>query len=424
MSSPSYAEKEIIVIEDSDDDNNNRCTKDDSAQPKIDIIDNGREHDSNYIVDNNSTESVLDSFITGSHVNGLSTFLEGNRVDEDGNSLHTDDTDVESYYTVSSDLEWLDQPPYTSDIERLSDVPKVTELPESWPSKDMSAHCQACDRLDWGWMVQCDKRIHGKREGWYHFECAGLTWAEFSTSRKWVCPDCRLCTQVSSVAKRVIVKEHSILTLKSPSKDSANQSMGPHGPAQHAHTASGPIARSSPATPKGWMTSAIVGTTNLYNLSNPGNQDPIRSERKSGRYETDQHVQANTRKSDESTFTVKASDIASVDCAKELHKRITNRRYGGPAVKAKWDNLLESQRLAVLMKQLLRSLEAQDVAVKETDQKWKVLAERLQKRHGYQRTPNSIKNYWQRTGRARYGIDERVIPKPDRMRYVALEYSS
>ena len=67
------------------------------------------------------------------------------------------------------------------------------------------------------------------------------------------------------------------------------------------------------------------------------------------------------------------------------------------------------------MIELLASSEAEDMEVKRTDHKWKVLASRLRERYGYHRTINSVKNYWQRTCRARYGIDERIVAKPDKM---------
>jgi len=83
--------------------------------------------------------------------------------------------------------------------------------------------------------------------------------------------------------------------------------------------------------------------------------------------------------------------------------------------KLKWKDPMESQGLADLMKSMLESSDPEDVKVKSTDHKWQLLADRLRTIHGYERTANSVKNFWQRKGRATFSIDERIVAKPEKM---------
>lgn len=50
-----------------------------------------------------------------------------------------------------------------------------------------------------------------------------------------------------------------------------------------------------------------------------------------------------------------------------------------------------------------------------TEQKWKVISERLAARFGFFRSNIAVKNFWSRQGRALTGVDERRNPNPDKM---------
>ena len=57
----------------------------------------------------------------------------------------------------------------------------------------------------------------------------------------------------------------------------------------------------------------------------------------------------------------------------------------------------------------------QEQEVNLTEAKWNVVSERLDQRYGIKRTHTAVKNYWNRTGRAYTGIDERRNPNPDKL---------
>lgn len=50
-----------------------------------------------------------------------------------------------------------------------------------------------------------------------------------------------------------------------------------------------------------------------------------------------------------------------------------------------------------------------------TEAKWNRISYQLRERYGFERSASGIKNYWARKGRAKYGIDERRKPRPEKM---------
>lgn len=50
-----------------------------------------------------------------------------------------------------------------------------------------------------------------------------------------------------------------------------------------------------------------------------------------------------------------------------------------------------------------------------TEAKWNKISYQLRERYGFERSASGIKNYWARKGRAKYGIDERKKPRPEKM---------
>lgn len=50
-----------------------------------------------------------------------------------------------------------------------------------------------------------------------------------------------------------------------------------------------------------------------------------------------------------------------------------------------------------------------------TEAKWNRVSYQLRERYGFERSASGIKNYWARKGRAKYGIDERKKPRPEKM---------
>ena len=70
----------------------------------------------------------------------------------------------------------------------------------------------------------------------------------------------------------------------------------------------------------------------------------------------------------------------------------------------------EKTAVQTLMREVIRENQ-----VNLTEQRWKVIAERLQQRYNISRTHTGVKNYWNREGREVTGIDERRNQRPDKM---------
>lgn len=51
-----------------------------------------------------------------------------------------------------------------------------------------------------------------------------------------------------------------------------------------------------------------------------------------------------------------------------------------------------------------------------TEKKWAIVSSRLMSRYAVDRSAGSVKNWWNRHGRAMSNIDERIVPKPDKMK--------
>lgn len=354
----------------------------------------------------------------------------------DGVKTDASQNDVESSCgSISEILEALNEN-VCDPGQWVTATPNFDKLAQNLRTPDgLHAHCKICDDLDFGWMVHCGQSIHTKNEAWFHFDCAGLTLDKFLTLGKWYCPECRLRKKFISVPGKPFCGGKRISSLKTPSKASASESttqikkkvasprllsqykpsdsqntllqlavVGPSKPEAFAKTMQesvkirrwGTAQRTNTDTVTGGHSSAS-GTTNPNSTSgrdaqSSPNATNITCKRGTG----SNHTQTNQP-------TAPSSQSSST------------RGEEKETIKAKWNNAHESQCLANLMRDLLAGDKIEDASVKATDEKWQLLADRLQERHGFERTANSIKNFWQRKGRAQFGIDERVVPKPDRM---------
>lgn len=68
----------------------------------------------------------------------------------------------------------------------------------------------------------------------------------------------------------------------------------------------------------------------------------------------------------------------------------------------------EKSYVITLMQEIVNEGEA-------TEKKWSIISERLMSRYSVDRSAGSVKNWWNRHGRAQSNIDERKKPKPDKL---------
>ena len=90
--------------------------------------------------------------------------------------------------------------------------------------------------------------------------------------------------------------------------------------------------------------------------------------------------------------------------------RVSENRSSNRVGKKKDWTIYEKDLVTELMIELI-----DEKIYHQTEEKWVVISERLSERYNLQRKPGSIKNKWGRELRARSGIDERNIEKPDKM---------
>ena len=379
--------------------------------------------------------------------------LPGIRVHFDGESLHTNDTDVESWHDYE-DLTYLEdflENPYGASDDHL--IPNLEKLTNSKPNaEELVAHCQACDELDWGFMIKCSRQYHEEDEGWYHFHCAEMSAENWLSLEEWYCPTCRPRSEFAQLAGKPVTGGKGISSLKMPITQICRPALV--SISQNALIVKEKAALRRPdrnlsRTPrKATLSSPVIGLSHSE-IDSEASYDTIRQRVQSVNYaptEITSPVSPSTSAtvipsaSSAPTYTKdqgkatgpksvvnpRSTTAPSSEARKKLPKALFSEAGGtletasnvtneNSVVKARWVDPIESQALASLMIELLASSEAEDMEVKGTDHKWKVLASRLRERYGYHRTINSVKNYWQRTCRARYGIDERIVAKPDKM---------
>jgi len=119
--------------------------------------------DSDYVTESDSAAD--DSDIT-SHTSSTSLSpIDGIAEDDDGQSLHTNDTDVESWYEDSSISGDLPQSLGESSVD-VASAPVTNVLADRQPDrKEPWLHCQACDNLDFVGVLKCRGSIHEEDEG-------------------------------------------------------------------------------------------------------------------------------------------------------------------------------------------------------------------------------------------------------------------
>lgn len=404
----------------------------------MDYFGNSSDYDSNLDSDY-VTESASDTDYSDLTSYTSSTSLSpidgiGN---DDDQSLHTNDTDVESWYedvSISGDLPQRQDEPSVD----AASTPVLKVRADSEPHrKEPLWRCQACDDLDFVGIIQCCGSMHEGTGGYYHYACVGLDWEPFREpfrdDRDWFCPVCRPRSEFAPVAGRPVTGGKGISLLKVPWP----QPLRPALPLESGDTSK---AQSKPTrkTPKKarWADLSLPHTdpseADVYVESI---LDRVKRERRPAESAdcivVSSKVIEPVKRQDAATVL---EDGNSTEAAPIIATATTRKQRNAPSVrsktstqttlkvtnhkkveKLKWKDPIESHGLADLMKSMLESSDPEDVKVRGTDHKWQILADRLRKMHGYERTANSVKNFWQRKGRATFGIDERIVAKPEKM---------
>jgi len=386
--------------------------------------------DSDYVTESDSNTNYSDltsptSSTTLSPINDVGEY-------DDGQSLHTNDTDVESWYEDSSVSEDLTQDIDGSSADAVS-APVSDVLAPIQPDRwEPWLRCQACDNLDFFEMVQCCGSMH-EEDGWYHCACVGLDPDRCWDRHDWFCSVCRPRSEFAPVAGRPVTGGKGISLLKVP----CPQPLRPALPAADQNTSK---TQSKPTrkTPK-------KSRWDKFSLPNTDlSKADFYAESILDRVKRRRHPAASADcivVSSSVIGPVERQDAAAVlegttstDAASTVAMATTTKQRVAPSSRSKtltqttsrvttqkkneklqWKDPVESQGLADLMKAMLESPDPEDVKVKGTDHKWQLLADRLRRIHGFERTANSVKNYWQRKGRARFSIDERIVAKPEKM---------
>ncbi len=146
--------------------------------------------DSDYVTESDSATDYSDmtSYASGTSLSPI------DGIGSDGDqSLHTNDTDVESWYEDESISRDLPQSQDESSVDAAS-TPIVKVLADSKPDRwEPLWRCQACDDLDFVGIIQCCGSMHGGTGGFYHYACVGLDWGidgegPFRDDSDWFCP--------------------------------------------------------------------------------------------------------------------------------------------------------------------------------------------------------------------------------------------
>lgn len=252
--------------------------------------------------------------------------------------------------------------PYTAHTQRPSQrapTSSQTALPNTKPRK---GDCVKCDQPNqWDNMIQCDNsERHGALTGWYHFSCADLNpYYSFKDGEKWLCETCTAAEDSSDdhVRQREISEDEGDFTYKGDKISSKRRKK---------------------------TFSRLDGTSISGPLPNKGNHN--RASKKT------QHSPSESKASSNATFLPKAIDA------------------GGRLKASPWR---EEEKDAII-KLLVEIMEEKPEGYR-TEKRWEIVSERLLQRHDISRTWVMIKNFWNREGRARSGVDERRKPNGQRM---------
>ena len=294
---------------------------------------------------------------------------EGNRLDFDGASLHTNDTDVESWYSG----------------EESSGCYDVA-------TRELNSSCQACDKPDDGSMIKCDRSGHDENEGWYHYGCAGVS--ESKLPEEWFCPRCRPRYQFFDVSGRPTVGGKGIalpahLAVQLMERASDKKTQVDDSSRRRVAAASDGFQSSKNRQQSSLSTVSVIVEVPLH-------MEAVRRPQAAPKKRAARKPKA-TRKRKAAAKRKAAPKKTSTTTATE---------------KKKWDNDTEKRAVGALMAEMLTNVEGDWV---RTERKWEVLSTRLGERYQFDRKPLCVKNFWSRQGRRMFGLDERKKPKAHKM---------
>ncbi|KAL8823447.1 MAG: hypothetical protein Q9191_005846 [Dirinaria sp. TL-2023a] len=329
---------------------------------------------------------------------------QGNRKDIDGASLHTDDTDVESYYT---------------------DAGEAPECHDS-ASPEPASSCNACDRPDDDWMIQCERPAHDENEGWYHYSCAGVT--ENALPDDWFCPLCRPRCQFLNVSGRPTVGGKGIaLPSKAelePSGDTSDADEEINGNNKKQETLSDDYpkasqnaqeASTSPTLPTPARSSVETDSASESEYE-PETTKKANGNKKKGVAASRQHPKTshNAQRARLPVVSTATNSPTPAKAVPETKTASASEPKPKKVRKRAWDDEVEWQAIYILMAEMLHNEETEGSWVR-TEAKWEVIAKRLEDRFFYVREAVSLKLWWGRKGRQMFDLDERKKPNATKM---------
>lgn len=220
------------------------------------------------------------------------------------------------------------------------------------------SNCLVCHRPDsWDDMIMCDG---SHEEQWYHLKCVGIKGLPPNGTKDLIRLEHRICTDYALGEWFCPDCRSDVHVTKEEASSDENASDDGRVPKKR------PFRRSAPRSEKETATTAPRPIQN-------------RSATPASRLTSSQNsvLTGPTRK------------------PKKQDKHWTTR---------------EKDLVRVLMEEVIAEQQ-----VNLTEKKWEVISDRLAARFSFNRSNTSIKNYWNRQGRAQTGVDERRKPNPTKL---------
>lgn len=327
----------------------------------------------------------------------------------------------------------------------LDQSPLQQEEPTAEALGPEISSCLACDRLDaWDDMIMCDG-LHEER--WYHLRCVGIKGLPPSGTKNligfkhgiytdyalgdWLCPDCRLEVDEEEYSSDGNASDYGNVPKKRPSRRSAPRPKKAAAAAPTAPAASAPrpiqdrrVTLAAPARRPIQNRRVTPAPRPIQNRRATPAENGINEEYSSDEYAGSYGTRRSFRRVAPSStaaaevFTTPASRSASFKNS-ILPQDIAARRLPGSeqpeaTVKPKKQDKSWTAHERDLVRALMQEVLAEG-QVNLTEKKWEVISDRLASRYGFRRSNTSIKNYWNRQGRAQTGVDERRKPNPTKL---------
>ncbi|MCJ1470394.1 hypothetical protein MMC07_009039 [Pseudocyphellaria aurata] len=299
-------------------------------------------------------------------------------------------------------------------------------------SEGQISDCYRCDRPNsWENMVACDSNHSPER--WFHMSCAGLTTLTvLSSDETWLCEDCSKSKTIDEN------DETSYQDDREPSTDKGDQ-VDPSQNYKGKQNQDPKITKSTSLT-KSYDSNDGDDNISSNNTHKRKRAQGLELKHHSAVSEIDENEDEWKLKTDESEGDTYFGNGRK---RRRQQQRRTRQSSEAPAGSAPAHNPAMTSGLIVPNSASITTLaqaapsgmrrqgqdrfdretadkirDIMDDVIKEkqlTEKKFQTISDRMFARHGISVTPGSIKNYWNRSGREYYNLDERRKPNPKKM---------